>query len=448
MPKRREILVTTATAGAFLALRGALGAAASVPGTTGFGALRPDPERILDLPNGFSYTIVSRAGAKMDDGLVVPGAHDGMAAFDAGNGRVALVCNHELDYEDVADGAFGGNASAAGPVYDAGHGRTTPGGTTTLIYDPASKKVERQFLSLAGTERNCAGGPTPWGSWLSCEESVAMPDAHHEQSHGWVFEVPAAATGRVAPVPLAGLGRFNHEAVAIDPRTGMAYLTEDQGNGLLYRFIPNEKGRLAAGGRLQALALADWTSADTRNPPDAKRRIPQNQPLKIRWIDLDNTDSPLDDLRVRGHAAGAAIFARGEGICHGPDGFYFACTSGGAIGAGQIFRYRPSASEGGADEAKTPGELDLFVESTDRRKLENCDNLTAAPWGDLVVCEDAKAPCALVGVTPDGGLYTFAENNYTDSELAGVCFAPDGRTLFVNIQGSGLTLAISGPFPA
>lgn len=443
MPKRREILAAAAGTGAFLALRGLLAGAAEAAGAAGrFGPLRPDPARILDLPEGFSYTIVSRAGTKMDDGLLVPGAHDGMAAFDAGNGRVALICNHELDYEDAAEGAFGGGAGT-GPIYDAGRGKAAPGGTTTLIYDPAAKKVERHFLSLAGTERNCAGGPTPWGSWLSCEESVAMPDGDHEQSHGWVFEVPSHAERRIEPVPLTGLGRFNHEAVAIDPRTGIAYLTEDQGNGLLYRFIPNEKGRLAAGGRLQALALADWSAADTRNQKDAKQRIAQGAPQKVRWLDLENTDSPEDDLRVRGHAAGAALFARGEGICHGPGGLYFTCTSGGAIGAGQIFRYRPAT-----DEANGAGELELFVESTDRSKLENCDNLTAAPWGDLVVCEDAKAPCALVGVTPTAGLYAFAENNYNDSELAGVCFAPDGRTLFVNIQGSGLTLAISGPFPA
>jgi secreted PhoX family phosphatase len=385
----------------------------------------------------------------MDDGLRVPAAHDGMAAFDAGQGRIALVCNHELNYNHAkaGPGIPGGKQVPPDRAYDAGRGTPLPGGTTTLIFDPATQRVHRHFLSLAGTERNCAGGPTPWGSWLSCEESVSVPDGNHERSHGWVFEVPSGAEGLVDPVPLTGLGRFNHEAVAVDPRTGIAYLTEDQDDGLLYRFLPNEKRRLASGGRLQALALRDWPGADTRNYPRAARRIPEGEPAKVRWIELHHTDAPDDDLRERGHAAGAALFSRGEGICLGPDGIYFACTDGGRIEAGQIFRYHPSAAEGGADEAKVPGELELFVESKDPRQLQHCDNLVATPWGDLFACEDADPPCALVGITPAGDLYTFAENNYSGSELAGACFAADGRTLFVNLQSPGLTLAISGPFP-
>jgi secreted PhoX family phosphatase len=261
-----------------------------------------------------------------------------------------------------------------------------------------------------------------------------------------VFEVPSSARGLVDPVPLTGLGRFNHEAVAIDPRTGIAYLTEDQDDSLLYRFIPNEPGRFAAGGRLQALALRDWPAANTSNHGRRARRFPEREPVSVRWIDLDRTDAPEDDLRVRGHAAGAALFSRGEGMCLGPDGIYFACTDGGAIEAGQIFRYRPGRNEGSPEEE--PGELELFVESRDPRQLENCDNLVATPWGDLLACEDADQPCALVGIAPNGGLYTFAENNYSASELAGACFAPDGRILFVNLQSPGLTLAITGPFPA
>jgi hypothetical protein len=450
MTSRRRFIVSASTAAAFLALRDVLGAgtAAGDRGAAGFGVLRPDPGRILDLPEGFSYRILSRAGSIMDDGLRVPAAHDGMAAFDAGDGRVALVCNHELNFNHTDAGPAPAGARQAAPdrVYDRGHGSPLPGGTTTLIYDPAAGRVVRHFLSLAGTERNCAGGATPWGSWLSCEESLSMPDRDHERSHGWVFEVPAAASGLVEPQPLTALGRFNHEAVAIDPATSIAYLTEDQDDGLLYRFIPAQQGRFAAGGKLQALALLDWPGADTRNHPRARRRIAENAPAKTRWIDLDRVDSPEDDLRFRGHAAGAALFARGEGICLGPDGFYFACTDGGRIEAGQIFRYRPGRNEGGPDEE--PGELELFVESTDARLLENCDNITAAPWGDLLACEDARAPCALVGVTPERRLYTLAENNYNGSELAGACFAPDGRTLFVNVQAPGLTLAISGPWPA
>jgi hypothetical protein len=450
---RRRFLHAASASGAWLALRGVFGTAPALagehPARGGFGELRPDPNQVLDLPAGFSYRVIARAGEALDDGWKMPGAPDGMAAFAAGDGRIALICNHELDPDDADAGPFagGGPRPPAGRLYDAGHGSPGPGGTTTLIYNPGTRCVERRFLSLAGTERNCAGGTTPWGSWLSCEETVAVPDQRREQSHGWVFEVPARARELVDPVPLRGLGRFMHEAVAVDPRTGILYLTEDQEDGLLYRFLPAQRGRLTAGGRLQALALCDRSGADTRNRP-GNDVLAAGQPMNACWIDLDRTDAPDDDLRARGHAAGAALFARGEGICFGDDSVYIACTSGGALGAGQIFRYRPPAAENEIAERSPSGTLELFVESSDPRQLDSCDNIVIAPWGDLLVCEDAGARCGLVGITHTGRIYALADNAWNNSELAGACFAPDGRTLFVNLQASGLTLAIDGPFPA
>lgn len=473
MSNRRDLLVAAGSigalgAGAFVGLRRALDGGTDSPGlavvdaavgreVSPFGPLVADPGRVLDLPEGFSYRIVSRVGNTMDDGLFVPARHDGMAAFPAGRGRVALVCNHELvrGDDDEGDGsAFGANHERlarfdpAG-LYDAGRAKPSPGGTTTLVYDPAAGRTERHFLSLAGTEVNCAGGPTPWGSWLSCEETVERAGDRRARDHGWVFEVPAGGGGPAAPVPLKALGRFKHEAAAVDPRTGVVYLTEDRGDGLLYRLIPERPGDLAAGGQLQALAVREWDgSADTRNWTSTQSRpFPTGEPLAARWIDLDRTDAPDDDLRHRGADLGAAVFARGEGIWFGNGEIYFACTTGGGIEAGQIFRYRPSPHEGRAGEAEAPGRLELFVESRDRSRLANCDNLTVGPWGDLIVCEDSDTPCSLVGVTPAGELYRFANNAYTDAELAGACFAPDGRTLFVNVQDRGLTLAITGPFP-
>ena len=171
------------------------------------GPLRSDPDRILDLPDGFSYKIVSRAGASMTDGLRTPGYHDGMAAFSGDDGRVILVCNHELGPEDPDQSAIGRDFDAAPEIvreriYDAGGGLTpSHGGTTTTIYDPASGNVERQFLSLIGTEYNCAGGPTPWGSWLTCEEcfrDTGRTGPHfREKRHGYVFEVSANATAKL-----------------------------------------------------------------------------------------------------------------------------------------------------------------------------------------------------------------------------------------------------------
>src|SRR5690606_23977342 len=125
------------------------------------------------------------------------------------------------------------------------------GGTTTFVWDTKSGKLEKQFLSLAGTYRNCAGGPTPWGSWISCEEATLYPISNAARDHGWNFEVPASATpGRVAPVPLKAMGRFNHEAVAVDAQSGCVYQTEDREDGLFYRFLPNDRTKLAKGGKL------------------------------------------------------------------------------------------------------------------------------------------------------------------------------------------------------
>lgn len=471
MINRRRFLghVGAAGVGAFLGLRsvyaGPTGVGAALSPrpvddriAPSFGPLVPDPQRILDLPEGFSHRVIARTGELMDDGLLVPGDQDGMGAFDAGRGRVALVCNHELSEDEIDKGPFGPGADRLhridrSRIFDPGRARPSLGGTTTMIYDPRSGRREKIFLSLVGTDRNCAGGPTPWGSWLSCEESTNRADDVRSRDHGWVFEVPADATELVDAVPLTAMGRFNHEAAAVDPASGVVYLTEDRSDSLFYRMIPKERGNLAAGGRLQALVVRDWgNAADTRNWPRAAAgtgadRFPEGESLAVDWIDMDDVEAPDDDLRERGHAAGAALFARGEGIWFGNGEVYFAATSGGTIEAGQIFRYRPSPEEGRPGEKAAPGMLELFVESTDRRLLQKPDNVTVTPWSDVIACEDGGETCALIGITPAGGLYKFAENSYSESELAGACFSPDGRTLFVNIQSRGMTLAIDGPFP-
>ncbi len=147
------------------------------PTGVGYGDLVDDPRRMIDLPRGFSYSIVSTVGDNMDDGLVVPGGPDGMAAFAGADGLTVIVRNHELN-PDHSQGPFGRGNRRLGPdkksrLYDWGEGRTPGlGGTTTLVYDTGRQQLVRQFLSLAGTYRNCAGGPTPWGSWVSCEETV------------------------------------------------------------------------------------------------------------------------------------------------------------------------------------------------------------------------------------------------------------------------------------
>ncbi len=416
----------------------------------GYGPLVSGPD--LDLPDGFICRVIARTGEEMDGGLLVPGRPDGMAAFPGPNGTTVIVCNHELNFNDEDKSAFAGDARRlalidASLIHDAGFdGRPCTGGTTNIVYDTKSQQKVRQFLSLAGTERNCAGGPTPWNTWLTCEETVARAGERHALDHGYNFEVPAKAEpGPVRPFALKEMGRFNHEAVAVDPASGIVYQTEDRHDGLIYRYVPNVPGELHKGGRLQALAARGQRSLDTRNWV-IPHLVDEGEEFEVDWIDMENVESPEDDLRFRGYDAGAARFARGEGMWYGNDAVYFACTNGGHAKAGQIWRYAPSPNEGTAEEEKAPGKLRLFVEPNDRNLIDNADNLTMAPWGDAIVVEDGGGENRIVGVRPNGTLYVLGRNARSESELAGPTFSPDGSTLFLNIQHDGLTLAVTGPW--
>jgi secreted PhoX family phosphatase len=430
----------------------------------GYGPLIPDPKRIFDLPAGFSYKVISRSGEIMSDGLHLPGQVDGMAAFAGPDGRVILVRNHELDPPLPQSGPFGADYYLlpkvdTSRIYDAGKGRPHNGGTSTLVYDPVTKTTEKMFLSLSGTMHNCAGGPTPWGTWITCEEAVEGVNDNNEKEHGYNFEVPASTEMKLTvPVPLKAMGRFNHEAVAVDPRTSIVYQTEDRSDGLIYRFIPNTPRQLAAGGKLQVLAVKGRKTYETRNYPETGGpTMRPNIPMAVQWLDIGDVESPKDDLRTRGAALGAAVFARGEGMWFGNNEVFFACTNGGLTQRGQIFRYRPSPAEGTPGEDANPGTLELYLEPNNSALLESCDNVMVAPWGDLIICEDNAAPAPVVGsvtgsnylrgVTPEGKIYTLGRNRYLNiSELAGICFAPNHPTMFVNIQVPGLTLAITGPW--
>ena len=412
---------------------------------------------ILALPEGFSYKVISRQGEIMADGLPSPGAHDGMGVFPLGKDRMILVRNHEISPGPLPYSPFGPTNEHIGKIdksriYDFGKGtRTCLGGTTTLVYNELTQKVEIEYLSLVGTIRNCAGGITPWNSWITCEETqlqVGSLDGALEKDHGYNFEVPATEkAGLVEPVPLKQMGRFVHEAVAVHPKESIVYQTEDSDTGLFYRFIPNVKGKLHEGGKLQCLSLKAWKAADTRNWATLTTdKFPAKKEFDVEWIDLEEVESPNNDLRMRGHQKGGARFARGEGIWYGKDELYFACTSGGTKGTGQIFRYKPSRYEGTAREKGAPAKLELYSEPNDSAIYQNCDNLTISPWGDVVLCED-KADARLIGITPNGKNYEIARNvGYRTSEFAGSVFSPSGKTLFVNIQSPGLTIAITGPW--
>lgn len=463
---RRQFLLQCGAVGlGFVGLRaflnerdggGAASAFADANPLIGYGDLIPDPGKIFDLPRGFSYQVISRQGDEMSDGLLVPGAFDGMCAFAGTAGKTILVRNHELE---VGEGAFGKDAARLTPaitarLYDAGH-KSNPGagGTTTLVYDPKTGKLDQEFLSLAGTHRNCAGGPTPWGSWITCEETAARQGDAFTKDHGYNFEVPAREDGVLqAPIPLREMGRFRHEAVAVGAKTGIVYQTEDRDDGLIYRFIPAMPRELARGGRLQMLKIKDQPSADTRNWE--KNDFKVGDKISVEWLNCENSEDHNDDLRARGFDKGAARFARGEGMWAASfsdgDAIYFVCTNGGEKRKGQIWRYFPSRFEGTSREKDEPGRLELFSEPNDGNIVENADNLTIAPWGDAILCEDAvrdeNPGQFLVGVTPRGQHYRLGRNALNNAELAGVTFSPDGSTLFVNIYNPGHTLAIVGPW--
>ena len=378
----------------------------------------------------------------MGTGARVPPAHDGMAAFKTKNGLIALVRNHEVIAAPAGQKtpAFGTNP------YDPQAG----GGTTTTLFDPKAGKAVSVTPSLSGTLVNCAGGPTPWGSWLSCEETVVDPKRAPTTTkpHGYIYEVPHDGVSNAKP--LVAMGRFWHEAIAIDPDTGIVYETEDRAAAGLYRFIPKKKGKLAEGGALQALAIVGKPLFDTRTGQA------RDAHYDIAWVDIPEPDKAhVDEVAwdtrgvfQQGLDRGAATFGRLEGACFGDGRVHFTATSGGDAKMGQVWELDPKRAT-----------LRLVFESPGPETLAGPDNITLSHRGGLVLCEDGPAINRVQGLTRDGQIFTFARNNavlngerngltgdFRPSEFAGATYSPDGNWLFVNIQRPGITVAITGPW--
>lgn len=399
------------------------GSRPSPAGRGGYGPLTPAGP-VLALPEGFRYVRFGDEGSPMVGGAPTPPLHDGMAAFSGPSGTVRLVRNHEC-------GEIG--RSFAGRAYD----RVATGGTTTLVFDTVRGRLLATYPTLAGTFRNCAGGRTPWGSWLSCEEGTSGPRAGFGRLHGYVFEVSAQATGPVDPVPLRAMGRFVHEAVAVDPATGIVYLTEDRDTAGFYRFIPAVPGKLAAGGRLEMLAVPHRAGYDTRTGQTP------GEVLAATWVpihDPDPDDAGLNPFAVfrQGFTAGGAIFGRLEGCCFDRGRVLINATSAGDAGCGQIWEYHP--------QPDGHGRLRLLLESPSPSVLRRPDNVTVSPRGGVLVSEDRDGVDRLIGIGPEGRTFEFARNRLSKGEFAGVTFGPAGKWLFVNIQQPGMTLAITGPW--
>jgi secreted PhoX family phosphatase len=431
---------------------------------------------LLWLPAGFSYRSFSWTGDPMSDGAPTPGAHDGMGVIaQARRGsetEITLVRNHELALA---------HPIAAPARYDtappAGQGDVPAGGTTTLTF--CGRRWVRVEPSLGGTIYNCAGGVTPWGTWLSCEETYVDYSPQGGRRHGYVFEVrPSAAetTGR----PIVDMGRMLHEAVAIDPKSRIAYLTEDHPyNSGLYRFLPKDRrgvaGSYEAGGRLQAARVVGNANADLRAPAVGDR-------YRIDWVDIDRPDAdpgvpPVGMINysglasgpfLQGWARGALRISRGEGICGYAGRFYIVDTAAGLNAMGQ------HGYGDGAVWEYDPGEETLRAIFVADSPIvgDNIDNIIASPRGGILLCEDNQGVVdaygrgvRLLGLTAGGDSYTFAKNqvqlteaqlaaagkhvapgDYRGEEMAGACFDPKGEVLFVNLQRPGITVAIWGPW--
>lgn len=446
---RRSVLKSLAAAGVGASLSSTfegIAAARIWPSDTSpYGSLSPrNPSNgsvpLLALPPDFSYRILSFETKVMSDGNSSPPAADGMAAFSVG-GAIRLLRNHEIKPPFPA---MGDSLHA----YDSLGG----GGVTTLVVDPVSRRVIRDFLSLSGTVANCSGGATPWGSWISCEETLAGRSSGYEQSHGYCFEVPAAADSQVPARPLKAMGRFNHEAVVFDPDTGAAYLTEDEGSAGFYRFVPNVPGVLSFGGRLQALGIEGSPRFDTRRNQVVGRSLP------VRWIDIAEPDPAEGTATVfeQGRSAGAAVFRRLEGAIWGSGSVYFSASTGGDASLGQIWRFTPARDAAPQRDRRrgisrrSEGQLTLLFESRDSASLKAPDNVCLGPNGSLLICEDSTAgPQYVRCLTPSGDLFDLVRNSHptlSNTELAGVTFSPDGATLFLNIYALGTTVAIWGPW--
>ena len=419
--------------------------------SAGYGPLRAAGDD-LALPDGFQYRVIANEGDPMDDGFPTPKAMDGMATFPLRNGNILLVRNQEDGQagNTLRPRPDGSTSTSAGILNDRLGTHYGPrafafdefaaGGTTTLEVEPHGKRrLVSQHWSLVGTVRNCAGGATPWGSWLSCEETLESPSATgYAQNHGYIFEVPIDTVPGTptSPVPLLHLGRFAHEAVAVDPATGIVYETEDQGDGSgFYRFVPAAKptqpGDLATtSGVLQMLKIRNVAGYET-----AIGQTP-GVPLPVEWVTITNPDpmpvsvvvsgATLSSIFVEGLAAGGARFRRLEGCWYGNRRIFFISTNGGNMGFGQVWVYDPTRET-----------LTLIVESPHHDAFDGPDNVCVSPRGGLVFCEDATAAQFLRGVTPSGEVFDLARNLRNSIEFAGACFSPDGKTLFVNLYGRG-----------
>ncbi|MEV4116610.1 alkaline phosphatase PhoX [Nonomuraea sp. NPDC049695] len=438
-----------AFAGSIEAISGPAAFAASKP-PAGYGPLVADPKGVLALPKGFSYKIVAQAGVTLlESGEPTPSDADGTASFPHGRGAT-LVNNHE-----VGGGEPYRVPTLPGLTYDPGAG----GGTTNIDVDARGERI-REYVSLAGTHNNCAGGKTPWSTWLTCEETEQRAGGAFQKDHGYVFEVdPFDREANQDPVPLKFLGRYSHEAVAVDPHTSAIYLTEDAGgpNGLYYRWTPPSKFR-GGKGKLRALALSEGGDTagkleamscyqDDQHIADLSEATAPGTRYKVRWIEVPDRDAKTTSTRKQFTDDQITRSRKLEGAWWADGGAYFVASfarhTDGSVNEhdGQVWFYDPR------HETVTLKVLfGVNPDPTQDTNFDGPDNITVSPYGGVILAEDGEGIQHLVGVTDRGQTYPIARNEINDGEFTGPNFSADGRILFANIQSPGYVFAITGPW--
>ncbi|WP_420167596.1 alkaline phosphatase PhoX [Streptomyces violaceoruber] len=446
---RRQVLAGSGAAAA-IAFTGAFSelfaGTAAARGHDGYGPLVPDPDGLLDLPKGFRYRVLSREGDPLRSGEGrVPSNHDGMTALQGRHGRVHLVRNHENRHTAAI-----GVPTVAGLTYDP----AAKGGCTTLELD-GRNKVLGERVAIAGTAVNCAGGPTPWRTWLTCEETEDRAGTNgYAKDHGFIFEVDGADPRRTGAVPLTAMGRFQHEAIAVDPKSGIVYETEDAFDrpfGLFYRFLPEKPlggtGSLRAGGSLEAMRVP--------GVPDLSAVQETGESFdRIEWVPVPDPLARETPIRFQDFGRKGITHAQKlEGCYWGESSVYFVSSfarsdeGSAADHYGQVWRYEP--------KKRRLTLVVLFGPDTDiQLPGESPDNICLAADGGLMVCEDGGGAQHVLGVTRRGEVYPMARGRQNIGtpeepewgEFAGVTFSPDGSTMYVNCYTPGTTFAVTGPW--
>jgi uncharacterized protein len=390
---RRQLIVSGALAAGALAgsprlLREALAAPARA-GVSPYGPLGAPDANGLMLPPGFTSRQIAR-GLSDVKGYPWPVFPDGQATFPTREGGWILVTNSE-------------SLAPAGA------------GTSAVRFKP-NGDIESAYRILAGTNVNCAGGGTPWGTWLSCEEHDA----------GLVWECDPA--GKLTALSRPALGVFNHEAAAVVPQRGQLYLTEDKPDGGFYRFTPVAYPDLAEGLLEVAVVAADGT---------------------VGWREVPNPMPTPVETPTRQQVPEMTRFNGGEGIWHDGGVLYFTTK-----GDKRVWAYNANTTilEVLYDHAAAPD-----------ASLDAVDNITVSAAGEIFVCEDG-GNMEIGLITPEREVSPFlrftgpahpTEGEFK-SEVCGVVFDPSGTRMYCTSQraypqsasfpGPGAVYEISGPF--